>query len=444
MTDSTAAKATIEHVSKDLDAAKGQNDEISALEKFQQEFHLQLSKLNPEEQQKYVEDVVSGLTKNNKLPILALFYADQLGGNLNSSDLRMEIRAENRRFRDGDHRAVLAKSMLQYLSDNYDSLIHAHNGWWKEDEISKEDISAKLNQLRSQDAELKRQEKNRQTATESVKVILSGGDNSLFDFIDGQEKKNGKVTKDELKKYVDEARACDCSGGHFTREKLALVEKLIKDWDAPNSTRWLRGGYKGSTIHNSAAGRGATYVTDNVDNCLTKENLLAAAGKKSVAELLQGQESAKRNENSADGAKSVAVKPDTEGAQPETTSSNRPAGAPPGANGLVVQRNETSGTESTPSEIPSKVRDELAKLATARRNEGYSYIATRLLGFANPEANKKEIERAFASLSAADKQKVMRLSTALENANRYAHGGSLIEGDIIPLLTPEIKAMLKR
>lgn len=88
--------------------------------------------------------------------------------------------------------------------------------------------------------------------------------------------------------------------------------------------------------------------------------------------------------------------------------------------------------------------EELSRLAVARHHEGYSYIATRLLGFAQPNAGKREIERAYAGLSETDKQHVMALSAALDRANRQAHNGRLMEGDVVPLNSAEVQALLKR
>ena len=109
------------------------------------------------------------------------------------------------------------------------------------------------------------------------------------------------------------------------------------------------------------------------------------------------------------------------------------------------QREKAPACEGADSQnADGKRLEDLEKLAVVRKLEGYSYVATRLLGFAKPEANKAEIERAFRCLSGEDRKKVMALSGALERANGCVRTGLLHPGDALPIRGQEVQALLKK
>ncbi len=467
------ANTTVENVSKDLDSAKNQNDQTSALERFQKEIDEQLNTLTPDERKAYMERLVDDLTKSNKLPALALVFADKLGANMDDRAIKDDLRREKYNANNGDAKAILTSSMLKYLSDNYDTIRNASNDeWGSETKISSEDIGARLNQLREMRDEDKRIETNKEAATESAKILLEGGDKSLFNFIDKDN--TGVLTKEELQEYVKEAEKCGCSGGHYTTEKLKFVKELIRSWDDPNGTKWLRGGGEFTYDENGNA-------IDGDMGIITKHTLLAAAGKKSEAELLSQKDktvappsNAKANETSSTIAKegegywqiAERVLEEKNGKKPtseeiaaeykrlmELNGVDDKNGPPQVKAGTRVKVGEPQG-EKKPEQKPENNQDgnndssgkkpESKDIATARKGEGYSHVAVRLLGFAKPDATVAEIEKAFAALSPADKQKIMELARALKKVNRSAHKGVLWVGDQMPLNSPEIQKFLKK
>lgn len=272
--DSKLPQTAIEHVSRDLDLAKNEGDQQKALERLQAEIRTDLTKLNADEQKQYMEQVIKGLTDRGHLPVLSVAFAGQLEGDLSQADLKGELRSAGRRQREGDSRALLEKAMIQYLVDNYDKgakLVEAKDEEWGTDsKISKADISAKLTGFREQRDEQHRIDANKVTAAGFAAGLLGGGDKSLFNFID-RNSNDGRLTKAELEQYVRDAQMSGARDGHYAPEKVAMVQKLITEWDAKNGGKWMRGGVNDSTMP---------------DTALTKNGLIAAAGKRSEAELL--------------------------------------------------------------------------------------------------------------------------------------------------------------
>ena len=420
MTDSVHAKATatVEHVSKDLDAAKDKDATFSALDKFQKEVEAHMKTLNPEEQKKYMEEVVADLTKNKKLPMLALAYAsDKLGANLDENDIKTELRAEHKNLNAGDNRAILTKSMLKYLADNHSDIISASNDeWFSETSITHADVDAKLKQLRERRDEDKRIETNQKHATNSAVTLLSGGKDSLFNFLDKD--KTGGITKSELEKYVKDVEECKCTGGQYTPEKIQFVKDLLKSWDDPNGAQWLR------KWEPNLSNRGAT---NGSYGAITRESLLNATGKKSESELNLAANKAANAENTPENQRATDNKPATQN--------------PPNAGDSNGKKPESgNGKGNNPAD---KSADEIARLATARAGEGFSHIAIRLLGLATPEATPAEIEKAFTGLSAEDKQRVMNLARALEKANKAATNRNVLwVKDVIPTNSADVQAIL--
>ncbi|MBX9951217.1 MAG: hypothetical protein K2Y39_18765 [Candidatus Obscuribacterales bacterium] len=406
MTDVQAkANTTVENVSKNLDAAANQNDQTNALEKFQREIEDQLRTMSNDDQKAYMQKIVTDLTANKKLPVLALVFADKIG-DLNDEAIKHDIRAESYKIYNNQNGSILTKSMLTYLSENYDSIRYAHDEWGREDRISREDVDAKLKQFRDMRDEEKRIENNKKAATESAKTLLDGGDKSLFHCIDNND--DGSLTKDELEQFVKNAMRTGSKDGHNSPEKVKFVRDLLASWDDPNGAKWLRGA--GEVVYDE---NGVAHDSDI--GIITKHTLLAAAGQKSEAELFK------------------TTTPQSEGT-PEKQE-KAPEQAP-------EEKPENNGDEKGESSGPPK--QEIADLVTARKNEGYSHLAVRLLGHVKEDASIAEIEKAFAALSAADKQKVTGLASELANANRNSHRGNLWVGDQIPLKAPAIQAYLKK
>ncbi len=277
------AKETVDHVSKSLDGAKSESDQMKALEKLQDEIRADTKDMNPAEQKAYMSQVTKELEQRNQLPILAVAFAGQLG-DINKAELNGELRAVNRAERGGDNTKQLEKTMLQYLTNNYDTganLVEAKNEEWGTDsKISKADVSARLNQFRMDRDEQHRKENNQVNAEKTAKALLDGGDKSLFNFID-RNGNDGRLTKKELQDYLNDARASGSDSGHFSKAKQQLVENILKDWDNRETGKWMRGGFNGD-------GR--------EDYALTKQGLVNASGKKNESELVSKTEPPKQGD----------------------------------------------------------------------------------------------------------------------------------------------------
>src|SRR5690349_20354535 len=118
----------VENVCKDLDSAKNQKDQTSALDKFQDEIDVQLKSLKtPEERKAFMEQVVEDLAKNKKLPALALAFAGNLDTEFDEHALKDDLRREKYNANNGDAKAILTSNMLRYLVDNYDVISNASN-----------------------------------------------------------------------------------------------------------------------------------------------------------------------------------------------------------------------------------------------------------------------------------------------------------------------------
>ncbi|MBA3993645.1 MAG: hypothetical protein C0469_08965 [Cyanobacteria bacterium DS2.3.42] len=267
------AKEAVDHVSQALDSAKDDKDQAKALEKLQDEIKEDTKNMKPEEQKAYMAQVTKDLEARNQLPVLAVAFAGQLGGDLNKGDLNSEMRAASRAERGGDNSKQLDKAMLQYLVKNYDqgaNLVEAHDEEWRTDsKISTSDISEQLKTFRTARDEQHRKESNQVGAEKTAQALLGGGDKSLFNFID-RENNDGRLTKKELQDYLNDARSSGSNSGHFSKEKQQVVENILKEWDNRDSGKWIRGGYKG----------------DNAAwDSLSKQGLVEAAGKKTESEV---------------------------------------------------------------------------------------------------------------------------------------------------------------
>jgi Ca2+-binding EF-hand superfamily protein len=406
MTDVQAkANTTVENVSKNLDAAANQNDQTNALEKFQREIEDQLKTMSNDDQKAYMQKIVTDLTANKKLPVLALVFADKIG-DLNDEAIKHDIRAESYKIYNNQNGSILTKSMLSYLSENYDSIRYAHDEWGREDRISREDVDAKLKQFRDMRDEEKRVENNQKAATESAKTLLDGGGSSLFACIDQND--DGSLTKDELEHFVRNAERTGSKDGHNAPEKVKFVRDLLASWNDPNGAKWLRGG--GEPVYDEY-GR----VVESDAGIITKHTLLIASGKESEAQLMQADAS-----------------------QPEKKSEKQEQKTEQSVEPTPEKNHSEKNNSSAPAEKNT------VDVVTARKNEGYSHLAVRLLGHVKEDASTAEIEKAFAALSAGDKQKVTGLASELANANRNSHRGNLWVGDQIPLKAPAIQAYLKK
>ena len=271
---------TVDNVSQALDAAQTDGDQVSALEKLQDDIRKDMQGMTPEQVKEYIPQLTKELEERNQLPVLALAFAEQLGGDLSESDLRSEVRAANRGLRGGDSTRELDKVLLNYLSENYDKgaeLIETQNEAWFRDDanISTDDISAKLAEFRKQRDDQKQVVANQEIAGLVGGELLAGDDKSLFNFID-RNFSDGKLSKSELQKYISDAESSGSTNGQYAPEKQEVVKQILEDWDG-SSGKWMRGEYEEDG-----------YAT----NSLTKLGLARAAGEASQESLL-----AARNES---------------------------------------------------------------------------------------------------------------------------------------------------
>ncbi len=262
----------VDNVSQALDTANSDSEQVTALERFQKEVEEDMQGMTPEQVKEYMPQLTKQLEEKNQLPVLALAFADQLGGDLNASDLRSEVRSANRAIRDGDSSRQLDKVFLNYLAENYDkgaNLIETKNDSWLRDDanVSQADITAKLAEFREARDERNRVEANKANAGDVAAQLLAGGDKSLFNFID-RDSENGKITEDELKKYLSDAESSGSEDGQFALEKQDLVQSLVDNWDDKDKGLWLRGGSHGA-----------------INYAFSKTELLLAAGKSSEDQL---------------------------------------------------------------------------------------------------------------------------------------------------------------
>ncbi len=266
-------KDTVDHVTQALDTAKTDGDQQRALEKLQDDIKKDTKGMTPDQQKEYMGQLTKALEDKNELPILSVVYAGQLGGDLNKNDINSEMRAAGRAQRDGDNTKQLDQAMLKYLADNYDkgaNLVETRNEeWGKDSKISKGDIADKLAQFRGVRDEQHRKETNQGAAEKTAGALLDGGDQSLFNFID-RNSKDGRITKQELQNYLNDAKASGSDTGQFSKDKQQVVEKLLKDWDNRESGKWMRGGFAGD---------------GNESDAITKQGLIKAAGKNTESEV---------------------------------------------------------------------------------------------------------------------------------------------------------------
>jgi len=356
----------VDNVSHALDTAKDDHEQVTALEKLQDDVKQDMQGMTADQVRHYVPQLARELEDHNQLPVLALTFAEQLGGNLSESDLRSEMRSANRAQRDGDNSRQLDKVFLQYLSDNYDKgshLIATHNDtwYWKDSNISQADITDKLAEFRQERDDRHRKDSSQEKAGDVAETLLAGGENSLFNFID-RDGKNGRVNKSELQKYLDDAVESGSNNGQFAPEKQDAVKELLSGWDDENNGEWLRGGYLDED-----------YIADS----LTKEGLVQAAGKNSQAELFAGRE-AKREQ-------SIAVEA-AASSQPGTNvqERNRPETSTAGAADTDRPGNrEKTGTPAESEEQTGKAeqsKEPEPVLMEVKKGDSYWRMANRLLG----------------------------------------------------------------
>jgi hypothetical protein len=77
-----------------------------------------------------------------------------------------------------------------------------------------------------------------------------------------------------------------------------------------------------------------------------------------------------------------------------------------------------------------------------RKGEGYTYVATRLLGLVPGDASTQDVEKAFQKLSKEQKAEVLSLSQALQESNKKKHNGVLWAGDRVDTDDPKVQAIL--
>ncbi len=363
------ANETVEHVSKALDRAANGGDQVNALERLQQDIRKDMQGMTLGQVKEYMPQLTKELEDKNQLPVLALAFAEQLGGDLNDGDLRSEMRSANRAVRDGDNTRELDKVLLKYLSDNYDKgaeLIEADNDKWFRDDsnISKTDISTKLAEFRKERDDQKQVRANQETARNVGEELMAGDDKSLFNFID-RTYGDGRLTKYELQKYVSDAESSGSTNGQYAPEKQELVKKILEDWDAP-AGRWMRGEYADDGM---------------VTGSLTKLGLAHAAGESSEAFLL-----AARKERDVEDAKPVKAT-DSDGKQtdsPREIAASKEVESDDDSEGASdYQREGNSETERAPEETSvQQVAYEV------RKGDSYWRIASGLLG---DDASPREI-----------------------------------------------------
>ena len=152
-----------EGVSKSLEQAQNNQDQVAVLELLRREVKKDTSAMDPEQAKEYMSQLTQELQESKQLPVLSLAYADQLETQLNKedenktevnrTDLRDELRSVNRDLRFGEIDKQLDKAMLRFLLDNYDDaavLIETVNEEGDYDSaISRTDIDVKLAQYRS-------------------------------------------------------------------------------------------------------------------------------------------------------------------------------------------------------------------------------------------------------------------------------------------------------
>ena len=267
------AKETVDHVSQALDSAKDEAGQMKALEKLQDEIKEDTKNMDPAEQKAYMAQVTKELEARNQLPILAVAFAGQLGGDINKSELSTIAKITDRDVRGGASAKQLDQAMLQYLVKNYDqgaNLIETKNEeTGRDSKISTADISEKLKSFRTDRDEQRRKEGNQVATEKTAQALLGGGDKSLFNFID-RGNNDGRLTKKELQDYLNDARSSGSDTGHFSKEKQQVVENILKEWDNRDSGKWMRGGFKGDAFTGDA---------------LTRQGLVEAAGKKTESEV---------------------------------------------------------------------------------------------------------------------------------------------------------------
>ncbi len=366
------AKETVDHVSQALDSAKDEAGQMKALEKLQEEIKEDTKNMNPAEQKAYMAQVTKELETRNQLPVLAVAFAGQLGGDLNKGDLNSEIRAASRAERGGDNSKQLDKAMLQYLVKNYDqgtNLVEANNEEWGTDSrISTADIAERLKSFRMAKDEQHRKESNQIGAEKTAQALLGGGDKSLFNFID-KGNNDGRLTKKELQDYLNDARSSGANSGHYSKEKQQVVENILKDWDNRDSGKWMRGGFRGDEFTGDA---------------LTKQGLVEAAGKKTESEVThQVKADLKVTAKAGEGYWQIAEKNLGKDGKPHSADEIRAEserisklnGGKPVTAGAEIKVGEELRPEVKPQVPPAKVAE-----MEVKQGDSYWTIANRILG----------------------------------------------------------------
>lgn len=204
----------------------------------------------------YWNKVSAQLNQDKVLTDLAIVWAKDKRGELSrDGDLtQFDLKAVNR-WSDG---TALDRTMAKSLLDNFENLRKEHAdtvgqtlgmfGGSEKNAITPDDVQTRIDRVEKARVERNEHERQVNESRDLMKALVATKDgnpaHSLLQTLDILRGGNpdGRVSADDLKRYLEEYKVRETTGEDLNGEKFnaknkAFVEKLLKDWNSPAVNR---------------------------------------------------------------------------------------------------------------------------------------------------------------------------------------------------------------